>query len=98
MDELLRRLAENNFADLEGLEVHGTIPVRQDIVNDILNTVVSDLKKEAKEDKKKDTEEDKKEEPANSAANKSPNWWKLVNKLQVRMVDGKLILDVELRR
>ncbi len=86
MDELLRRLADNDFADLEGLEVHGTLPVRQDIVNDILTNVVRDLKA------------DKPEAPAKPSGNKSPNWWKLVNKLEVQMTDGKLILDVELRR
>jgi hypothetical protein len=26
------------------------------------------------------------------------NWWKLVNKLQVVLRDGKLVIDFELRR
>jgi len=91
MDELLRRLAANGFADIEGLEVTGTLPVRQDIVNDLLTKVVTDLKA------------DKEPAPVTEEAPKpqkspGPNWWKLVNKLEVRMTDGKLILDFELRR
>lgn len=90
MDELLRRLAENNFEDIQGLEVTGSLPVRQDIVNDILGDVVSKMKA--------DKEPAPAPPPSTAPKSSGPNWWKLVDQLEVRMTEGKLILDFKLRR
>jgi len=93
MDELLRRISANGFAEIEGLQVTGTLPVRQDIVNEIITSLV------------RDAQTDPVPPPAtapaaNASASNLPevNWWKLVNKLQVVLRDGKLVIDFELRR
>ena len=88
MDELMRRLAANGFAEIEGLQVTGTLPVRQDIVNDVITGLLRDVQSSS---------------PAPAAKAPEPaggevNWWKLVSKLQVLLKDGKLIIDFELRR
>ena len=92
MDELLRRISANGFAEIEGLQVTGTLPVRQDIVNEIITSLVRDAQPDPAP-------------PATTpgaASNSSNlpevNWWKLVNKLQVVLRDGKLVIDFELRR
>jgi hypothetical protein len=94
MDELLRRISANGFAEIEGLQVSGTLPVRQDIVNEIITSLVRDAQTDPA--------------PKPAAAPTAPaagtsslpevNWWKLVNKLQVVLRDGKLVIDFELRR
>lgn len=91
MDELLRRLAANGFADLEGLQVTGTLPVRQDIVNDILADVVRTQQAGGAAGTPGTAT---KPNPAGEGV----NWWKLVSRLQVRLTEGRAHIDFELRR
>lgn len=90
MDELLRRISANGFTEIEGLQVTGTLPVRQDIVNEIITSLVRDAQ----------TDPAPAPPAAAPASSNLPevNWWKLVNKLQVVLRDGKLVIDFELRR
>jgi hypothetical protein len=90
MDEFLRRISANGFAEIEGLQVTGTLPVRQDIVNDIITGLVRDA--QAVEPVKAAAPQ------ASGASQPDVNWWKLVTKLQVLLKDGKLVVDFELRR
>jgi hypothetical protein len=92
MDELLKRLAANGFADLEGLQVTGTLPVRQDIVNE----VIAALLQEATAAVPATTGTPSATKPASFAA--TSDLLKLVRKLEVRMAEGKMILDFEIRR
>ena len=80
MDELIRRISAEGFAAIEGLEVTGTLPVRQDIVNEVITGLVREA------------------QAAKPAGPEEINWWKLVNKLQVQLKEGKLVIDFELRR
>jgi hypothetical protein len=93
MDEFLRRISANGFAEIEGLQVTGTLPVRQDIVNEIITSLVRDAQADPAP---------KPTAPPAAASSSSNlpevNWWKLVNKLQVVLRDGKLVIDFELRR
>jgi hypothetical protein len=36
VNELLNRLIANDFADLDGLQVTGTLPVREELLNEVL--------------------------------------------------------------
>ena len=85
MDELLERLTANGFAELEGLAVRGTLPVRQDLVNELLTTLLQNAQAGSTSSAAKPTA------PA-------VNWMKLVTRLQVQLQDGKAVVDFELRR
>ena len=91
MDEFLRRVSANGFAEIEGLQVTGTLPVRQDIVNEIITGLVRDAQS---------AEPTKTASPPQQSGSTQNdiNWWKLVNKLQVVLKDGRLVIDFELRR
>ena len=41
MNKLIERLIASNFADLAGLEITGTIPVKQDLLNEALSEVLA---------------------------------------------------------
>ena len=82
MDELLRLLSANGFAEIEGLQVTGTLPVRQDIVNDVITGLLRDVQTGG----------------MSGGAEDEVNLWKLVNRLQVQLKEGKLIIDFELSR
>ena len=100
MDELLQRLTANGFAELEGLQVTGILPVRQDLINDALTTLL--LKAQGGGSAQTAAP------PASAAASFSPpppkpaapaaNWLKLISKLQVQLQDGKAVIAFELRR
>jgi len=90
MNELLERLAANGFADLEGLQVTGTLPVRQDIVNDL----IAALLREATTAKPGTPSSAKPAAPFEATS----DLLKLVRKLEVRMAEGTMILDFEIRR
>ena len=92
MEELLRRISANGFAEVEGLQVTGTLPVRQDIVNDIITGLLRDAQTGGPAQPSPPASK-----PSGSAASEI-NWWVLIDKLQVRLKEGKLILDFELRR
>lgn len=42
MDELIKRLMANNFAELRGLNVSGDIPVKQEIINEFIAAFLKD--------------------------------------------------------
>lgn len=87
MDELLRRLAANGFAELEGLHINGSIPVRQDLVNEIIAAMLQNSGEARTQDA-----------AAATTPGGTPNLLKLVKRAEVRLVEGKMILDVEIRR
>ncbi len=41
MDELIKKLIDNNFADLAGLNVTGYIPVKQETINEAISAVLT---------------------------------------------------------
>ncbi len=84
MDELMRAITANGFAEIEGLQATGSLPVRQDIVNEIIAGLVRDARAD--------------HQPPADHAESDVNWWKLVSNLEVQLQDGKLILNFELRR
>lgn len=43
MQELLDRLLANNLADLEGMEIKATIPVKEELANELLASFMSDF-------------------------------------------------------
>ena len=88
MDEFLRRLSANNFAEIEGLQVTGTLPVRQDIVNELITGLVRDAQAVAPA------------APATPSGTSAEqvNWWKLVNKLQVLLKDGRVFITGAIRQ
>jgi hypothetical protein len=40
MKQLIEKLIATNFADLEGLQISGTVPVKQELMNEVLNEVL----------------------------------------------------------
>lgn len=40
MKQLLEKLIATNFADLEGLQISGTVPVKQELMNEVLAEVL----------------------------------------------------------
>jgi hypothetical protein len=36
VEELIRRFIENGFADFEGMQISGTVPVQQEIINEVI--------------------------------------------------------------
>ena len=102
MDELLQRLTANGFAELEGLQVTGTLPVRQDIINDALTTLLQNAQAAAAGQGDSAASTPGSGQAFSAAAPKPAvpvaNWLKLINKLQVQLQDGKAVIAFELRR
>ncbi|MES2465084.1 MAG: hypothetical protein V4671_31345 [Armatimonadota bacterium] len=40
MKQLIEKLIATNFADLEGLQISGTVPVKQELMNEVLAQVL----------------------------------------------------------
>ena len=103
MDELLQRLIANNFAELEGLQVTGSLPVRQDIINDALTTLLQNAQarsasQSATVPPAADSQPFSPAAPAPKPVAPATNWFQLVSKLQVQLQDGKAVVAFELRR
>ncbi len=43
MQELINRLLANNLADFEGLEIKGTIPVKEELANELITSYMNDF-------------------------------------------------------
>ena len=97
MDELLQQLSANDFAMIEGLQVTGTLPVRQDIINELLTDLLQKQQAGVSTDNAAPASSPTPSSPSKPAAAKI-NWAKLVSKLQVQLKEGKLVVDFELRR
>ncbi len=97
MDELMRRISANDFAEIEGLQVTGTLPVRQDIVNEIVTSLLQNTKTGGTPGTPPPSSQLSSSQPS-GAAGSGINWWKLVDRLDVQLSEGKLILGFELRR
>ena len=97
MEELIQRLTANGFAELEGLQVAGTLPVRQDLINDALATLLQNAQARNSGQATGAAQPDA-SAPAPKPAAPAVNWFRLVNKLQVRLQEGKAVVDFELRR
>ncbi len=105
MDEWMKRLTADGFAELEGLEVTGTLPVRQDLINEILTTLLQNAQSGSSAQTTNAAQTlgtmqadnaapaTKPAAPKNAAA-----WIALVRKLQVRFQEGRAVIDFELRR
>jgi len=84
----------NGLADFSGLRVSGSLPVKQEVLNDLLQTVLQDLSVP------------KATEPAAPAAPAAPKssssrvdpstLVKFVKKAEVRVEEGRLVLNFDL--
>lgn len=84
---------QNDLADFAGLRVSGTVPVKQEILNDLLQTVLADMKKPASAD----TPTTAVTKPATSEPGFDPKGLvKHVRKAEIRMEDGRLVLDFDI--
>lgn len=97
MDELLQQLSANDFAMIEGLQVTGTLPVRQDIINELLTDLLQKQQSGGSAENVAPVSSPTSSSPSKPAAAKI-NWAKLVSKLQVQLKEGKLVVDFELHR
>lgn len=85
MIHLLQKYAANGFADFRGLNITGTVPVKQELINEVL---AESLKLAASAVPAKSSE---------APAIDPKVFLGLVKKAQVRAEAGVLILDFEVR-
>lgn len=97
MNKLIERLLATNFADLEGLQIAGTIPVKQEVLNEALAEVLSNGLPGGGSASGSAA-------PAATTAASAPlrldvnALLKLVTRAQVTAHEGEIRLDFEIRR
>ena len=85
MTSLFGRLMSNGLADLAGLQISGTLPVKQDLLNEMLGEVMQSMAAP------------KSAAPKQPGAVDPAQFLKLVKRAYVRADAGILILDFEIR-
>lgn len=89
MQALINRILSNNLADFKGLEVKGTIPIKEEIVNTLVSSFIDEFFAEKPSPK--------------SSANADPEYAKIIKKLKpslfkISFEKGKAIIDLELKK
>ena len=99
MDEVIRQLLARDLADLEGLEVRGSVPIRTDLLNQLITAFLNDEteKTEVSAPATGDSG-DKSVNKAGKSALPIPVLKKMVRRAAVRAEEGKIIFDFEIRR
>jgi hypothetical protein len=96
MDELIRTFIANRFADFEGLQITGAIPIKQELLNEAIAAFLRDGQSAATTGAT----------PVPGAA-KSPSpmppippalLLEMVRRAEVKATDGKITLEFEIRR
>jgi hypothetical protein len=96
MDELIRSFIANGFADFEGLQITGSIPITQELLNEAIAAFLQESQSAAPE----------RATPTSGAA-KSPSSMprippalllKMVRRAEVKATDGTITLEFEIRR
>jgi hypothetical protein len=87
MQELINRILENGLADFEGLEVKGTLPLKQELVNEAIVEVLKLMQ----------------QVPPAPAAQPSitldpRNLAGMVQKFEMQAVEGKVLLHFDIKR
>ncbi|GAB4458152.1 MAG: hypothetical protein OHK0029_19020 [Armatimonadaceae bacterium] len=101
MNEIINRILANGFADFEGLEITGTVPVRQEFINESLAEVLQGLR-QGKPEAEPTAASPAPAAPSPSSGSRprlsTQDLAKLVKKVEVQAQDGKLVLHFEVRR
>ncbi len=89
MPSLLDRLFANNLADLEGLELKGTIPIKEELANELITSYMNAFFTDAS--------------PANKSSEANADYIKLLKQLKPGVFDisfeaGKAVVHFELKR
>jgi hypothetical protein len=99
MEELIRRFIANGFADFEGLQVHGSVPVRQELVNEIIAEVLKGgLPLPGASSGVGGVSGDAGTSSAPKLELPLPELLKMVQRAEVKATDGKITLEFEIRR
>jgi hypothetical protein len=101
MQELIERIMANGLADFAGLEITGSIPLKQELINEAIQGFL-----QAAQQEKPDTEppaESHEGTTAPAEASAAPaiptsELLKMVKKVEVQAKEGKLVLNFEIRR
>jgi hypothetical protein len=102
MKQIIEKLIATNFADLEGLQISGTVPVKQELMNEVLAEV---LKGDSSSTSPagSDVAPAAAAEPAAPRASSGPrlnpkDLLKLITHAEVQAHEGELRLVFEIRR
>ena len=99
MDEVIRQLLARDLADLEGLEVRGSVPIRTDLVNQLITAFLNDETETAEVSATSTGDSgDKSASKASKPSLPLPVLKKMVRRAAVRTEEGKIIFDFEIRR
>lgn len=97
MQELINRVLENGLADFEGLEVKGTLPLKQEIVNEAIVEVLKLLQQPSASGEPTS----KKSASGQAVPSLSIDPRKLagmVQKFEMQATEGKVILHFDIKR
>lgn len=88
--ELIDRLLANDLADLAGLEIKGTIPIKEELANELVTSYMNDFFVETAP-------------VAKSSSDAASDYIKLLKKLKPTLLEisfeaGKAVVDFELKR
>lgn len=101
MDELIKKLMQSGLAELEGLHITGTVPVRQELVNDAIQGFLRDAATpKAAADVADAAQTTAKAAKAASSAPSLPKEVILgmVKRAEVKMHEGQLVVEFEIQR
>jgi hypothetical protein len=96
MDELIRSFIANGFADFEGLQITGSIPITQELLNEAIAAFLRESQSAAPDVGVAPSGAAK---PPTSAPRIPPALLlKMVRRAEVKATEGKITLEFEIRR
>jgi hypothetical protein len=103
MKQLIEKLIATNFADLEGLQISGTVPVKQELMNEVLAEVlkgeISSPSAAASADAAAPAVVAEPSAPRASGPRLNPkDLLKLITHAEITAHEGELRLNFEIRR
>ena len=105
MKQLIEKLIATNFADLEGLQISGSVPVKQEMVNEVLTNFLKGSDSQEASPAAEGAEPAAVSVPEPSAPRKSSgprlnpkDLMKLITHAEITMHEGELRLNFEIRR
>lgn len=98
MNELIEKLIASNFADLQGLEIKGRVPIKEELMNEAVATVLRDMVNPSAPAPAA-TPAAAGEANAPSAPKVNPReLLKLLTSLNLEAQEGQVVLNFEIRR
>jgi hypothetical protein len=103
MKELIEKYLNNGLADFEGLEITGSVPVKQEVINDAIASVLQSLAGGNAEQTSAPAPDVMPTESAKAGESKAPKLplkalVGMVKRAEVQAVEGKLIVHFTVQR